>query len=161
MEQARWLQVTAASNEIREPLCRRSSTYEQSPFGSLMRFLLQRLHGYTCLLGAIALPNLSRLALAVRGKCRTSLSAPQKPMFNPEDHFSYIFQFQTSLFKFHNSTIDNRPLFASLTSRLQRANEAGGGARKLEPKHALAQVPLRVRSVTRSTSRLRHNSTKF
>lgn len=86
------------------------------------------------------MPKLSRLALAVRGKCRTSLSAPQKQTFNPEDHFSYILHFQTSLFKFHNSTIDNRPLFASLTIRLQRANEAGGGAHKLEPKHALAQV---------------------
>jgi hypothetical protein len=37
----------------------------------------------------------------------------------------------------------NKSLFASLTSRLPRANavnEAGGLAYKLEPKHALAQV---------------------
>ncbi len=37
----------------------------------------------------------------------------------------------------------NKSLFASLTSRLPRAdavNEAGGRAYKLEPKHALAQV---------------------
>jgi 60 kDa SS-A/Ro ribonucleoprotein len=37
--------------------------------------------------------------------------------------------------------MSNKHLFASLTSRLQRANavnEAGGRAYKLEPKHALA-----------------------
>ena len=57
----------------------------------------------------------------------------------------------------------NKFLFASLTNRLPRANavnEAGGRAYKLEPKHALAQVPLRVRSVTRSTARLRRSLTK-
>ncbi len=59
--------------------------------------------------------------------------------------------------------MSNKSLFASMLGRLPKANsvnEAGGRAYKLEPKHALAQVPLRVRSVTRSTARLRRSSTK-
>ena len=58
----------------------------------------------------------------------------------------------------------NKSLFASLTSRLPQANavnEAGGRAYKLEPKHAMgSKSPLPVRSVTRSTARLRRNSLK-
>ncbi len=57
----------------------------------------------------------------------------------------------------------NKSLFASLTSRLPQANavnEAGGRAYKLEPKHALLKLPLPVRSVTRSTARLRRNLPK-
>jgi 60 kDa SS-A/Ro ribonucleoprotein len=46
-------------------------------------------------------------------------------------------------FKLRSSNMANNSLFASLTSRMPRAdavNEAGGQAYKLEPKHALAQV---------------------
>jgi 60 kDa SS-A/Ro ribonucleoprotein len=54
-----------------------------------------------------------------------------------------IIPFQTSNFSLQTSTMANKSLFSSLTSRLPKANavnEAGGRAYKLEPKHALAQV---------------------